>query len=260
MSQPRSNSLWIGVLAVLGGAAIHGLPGCGKPPIAYRATSIGEDAAPGTGGAAPGTGGSMIVGPEEVDPGTGGRASGGTGGRADTGSLPRDASTAAGGTGGTDLPDADISTGGTVGTGGAMEDAAAGGSGGTGGGSGGTGGTPATGGQSGTPDAARPISSGPAACHPDPNVIKICKQLEPACQNCPDRAVWDECFRVSAAGNDTACARYAADNDCTVDQGGNWCGSLDCTAQGCPRASCRDAQGNGASGACQAMLDECPCQ
>jgi hypothetical protein len=189
---------------------------------------------------------------------TGGRAAGGTGGKADAGAIKDSA-----GTGGMiSEPDAavvPVDVGVTGGAGGAPEDAAAGG---TGGGTGGAGGMSATGGQSGTPDAARPPVSGggTAACHPDPNVIEICKQLEPACQNCPDRSVWDECFRVSAAGNDAACARYARDNNCTVDQGGNWCGSLNCTATGCPRTDCRQVQGNGASAPCQALIDECPCQ
>lgn len=248
-----SQSLWIGVLAVFAGAV---LPGCGRPPIARRA-SAAPDAAPGTGGAS-GTGGSMTV-PEPEPPATGGRAAGGTGGKADAGgSAGKD------GGGGlliqpdAALPAADVASPG--GAGGSVEDAAAGGTGGGPGGTGGTGAMPGTGGQSGTPDAARPPVNGTAACHPDPNVIAICKQLEPACQNCPDRSIWDECFRVSAAGNDAACARYAATNNCTVDQGGNWCGSLDCTAQGCPRTNCRDVQGNGASPACQALMNQCPCQ
>jgi hypothetical protein len=130
---------------------------------------------------------------------------------------------------------------------------------GTGGATGGTGGGSVsnTGGQGGR-DAGPIGPANMAYCHPDPNVIQICKQLEPACLNCPSNS--DRCFTVADDGDDRACARYAADNKCTVDVGGNWCGSLNCMAQGCDRAACITAQGEGSSAECQKLMAKCPCK
>jgi hypothetical protein len=269
MRERRESPPWFCLVMAASAVALQGLHGCGKPPVAFRAQAVSPDAGPGTGGGPANTGGAAGLEPET--PGTGGAASGGTGGKADAGR---------GGTGGGEaadanmaLPDVAVSdTGGIFGTGGATEDAGAGGTGGSPGsggqgGSAGTGGVFGSGGMSGTggqaapPDAATPPpSNGRAECYPDPKVILICKQLEPACQNCRSGTDVNECYRLSETGNDGACARYAVDNRCTVDQGGNWCGSLNCEAQGCPRTNCRTVQGNGASPACQMLLDECPCE
>jgi hypothetical protein len=124
---------------------------------------------------------------------------------------------------------------------------------------GGRDGSAGTGGQGGRDAGPLPGNGTTAACHPDPNVIAICKQLEPACQNCANGTV-TRCYDVAAAGDDRACVRYAVDNDCKVDVGGNWCGSLNCMAQGCDRSMCRTVQGEGASADCQKLLDQCPCK
>jgi hypothetical protein len=99
-----------------------------------------------------------------------------------------------------------------------------------------------------------------AACFTDPTVIAICKQLEPACLNCPDMSIWNECFDVAAAGDDRACARYAVTNKCTVDVGGNTCGSLNCRAAGCNRTACLAAQGEGDTTMCEPLMKTCPCK
>jgi hypothetical protein len=107
----------------------------------------------------------------------------------------------------------------------------------------------------------------PAACFPDPMVIAICRQLEGACANCPGAALTTQCYAVVEAGDDAACAKFAVDKKCPVDQGGNVCGSLNCglgvgppVASGCDRAACATAQGNGDSSKCQAFLAACPCK
>jgi hypothetical protein len=101
---------------------------------------------------------------------------------------------------------------------------------------------------------------GTALCNSNPNVITICRQLEPACQNCPDQSIWNECFGVVDVGDDKACARYAIENNCTVDVGGNTCGSLNCTAKGCNKSACTAAQGNGDTTMCAPLLETCPCR
>jgi hypothetical protein len=209
-----------------------------------------------------GTGGSATGGSA-----TGGSAGAGTGGSvpADTGGSGGGGVTGSGGVFGADPPDAAPATGGSGGSTVLPRDASASvdlrGTGGATGGTGGsgTGGAPGTGGTGGRDAGAPPPGDGTtAACHPDPKVIAICKQLEPACLNCPNNST--RCFEVAAAGDDRACARYAVDNDCTVDVGGNWCGSLNCMAAGCDRTACRMVQGEGASADCQKMLAQCPCK
>jgi hypothetical protein len=117
----------------------------------------------------------------------------------------------------------------------------------------------------------RPVTgNGPAACFPDPKVIAICLQLEAACNNCPGGGMGMkptmDCYAVVQRGNDVACAKYAVDKKCTIDPGGNVCGSLNCgvgsgppVKAGCNRNACRTAQGNGDSAKCQALLAACPC-
>lgn len=116
-------------------------------------------------------------------------------------------------------------------------------------------------------DAAR---SGPAACHTNSRVIAICHQLESACLNCPGGAmgkVVTDCFAAVRRGNDAACAKYAVDQKCPIDNGGNVCGSLNCgngagpaVAPGCNKAACTKAQGEGNSSMCQPLLAACPCR
>jgi hypothetical protein len=108
---------------------------------------------------------------------------------------------------------------------------------------------------------------GTQACHPDPMVIAICWQLEPACANCPSAAATTDCYATVEKRDDAACARFAVDRKCLVDTGGNACGSLNCgagegppVAAGCNRETCRAAQGNGDSQACQRLLAACPCR
>jgi hypothetical protein len=249
------STLWI-VLPTVALLASH-LPGCGRPdarryPRQVAGTTTDAGKASGTGGMEPepeptATGGS----------GTGGRAGSGTGGAEETGGAGGGGAPGSGGIFG-DTLDAAPATGGA---GGALEPDAAASPDlpGTGGATGGTGGVPGTGGQGGR-DAgvAIPGDGTTAYCYPDPNVIAICKQLEPACLNCPSNST--RCFNVAAAGDDRACARYAVDNNCKVDVGGNWCGSLNCMAQGCDKAACRTLQGEGNSPMCQKMLTQCPCK
>jgi hypothetical protein len=249
------STLWI-VLAAAAALASH-LPGCGRPDARHYPRQLGGSTT--DAGKASGTGGMEPEPTATGGSGTGGRGGAGTGGAEETGGSGGGSAPGTGGVFGADPPDAAP----TGGAGGALEpDAAASpdlpGTGGATGGSGGTGGA-GTGGQGGR-DAGFPLPGDgtTAACYPDPNVIAICKQLEPACLNCPSNST--RCFNVAAAGDDRACARYAVDNDCKVDVGGNWCGSLNCMAQGCDRAACRQLQGEGNSPMCQKMLAQCPCK
>lgn len=102
-------------------------------------------------------------------------------------------------------------------------------------------------------------------------MIHICKQLENACENCPggkSGTLSNQCFNVVVPkGDDAACAKFAADNKCTVDSGGNVCGSLNCMATGCDTAQCAAAQdwgdpGQGPNGGpgCTALASKCPCK
>jgi hypothetical protein len=161
------------------------------------------------------------------------------------------------GTGGDTVDAAPDVAGPSVGGAGGSLDAGAAGAGGNGG-AGGMSGSGGTGGMSGGGPIIGP--GGTALCDPDPKVIAICKQLEPACENCPDKSIWNECFAMAATGNDKACARYAIQNNCKVDTGGNTCGSLNCQAKGCNKTACTTAQGNGDTTKCAPLLATCPCQ
>jgi hypothetical protein len=257
-------------VAALVGIIIAGSPAaCGPPTPVHRYTPDNDrgEASPDAGSARGGaTGGDEtgVTGSDDAGSGRGG--SGATGGRppiagrggdGQTGGSAGDGGsggTPVAGTGGSEM-DAAVSSGGTGGAGGgnidasppAMDAPGKDGNGGTGG---------------GTPDAGGPVlgNNGTALCYPDPAVIAICKQLEPACENCPDKSIWNQCFAMAAAGDDKACARYAVQNNCKVDQGGNTCGSLNCAAKGCNRTACMTAQGNGDTTKCAPLLTSCPCQ
>ena len=197
------------------------------------------------------------------------------------------------GTGGSGEEDTGGSTGSTGGkTGGTGGKATGGSSGSTGGASGSTGGSSgSTGGASGaTGGADGGMSTGDAggaggavlACWPDPKVIKICHQLENACENCgPTKAVACQngkypkvcaCFELinkayKGMATDADCEKYAMENQCTIDNvatTGNLCGSLDCSNPACATKigtrSCLDAQGWGDSSGCKPYYDKCPCK
>jgi hypothetical protein len=124
------------------------------------------------------------------------------------------------------------------------------------------------------PDAGPPVvGTGLAACYPDPKVIKICHQLEAACQNCPggpNSAMTQQCFAAVEKKNDAACEKFAIDHKCPVDDPmgkGNVCGSLNCgvgsgppVAAGCDKVACAKAQGEGNSAMCMPLLAKCPCK
>jgi hypothetical protein len=115
-----------------------------------------------------------------------------------------------------------------------------------------------------------------AVCWPDPKVIKICHQLENACENCPPGGAPPKnktaqvCFDLvkkayAGMATDADCEKFAIDNKCTVDDvktTGNVCGSLNCYAPGCKdKARCLDRQQWGASSMCAPFMATCgPCQ
>jgi hypothetical protein len=115
------------------------------------------------------------------------------------------------------------------------------------------------------------VGGGIASCFSNPLVVTICRQLEPACQNCPPggappaNQTAAACFALIArakAGNatDAECVKFFEDNNCTVDNGGNVCGSINCNATGCNKAMCEAAYENGDSTACMGFLAPCPCR
>lgn len=133
--------------------------------------------------------------------------------------------------------------------------------------------------------AAPPMSSmdggapaGLAACYVDPKVIKICAQLAPACENCPPggappknkaaQACFDLIDKATAGkATDADCAKFAVDNNCKVDNGGNVCGSLDCNPTTCggthaPAAhnTCAAAKDWGDTSICAYWYTKCPCK
>jgi hypothetical protein len=113
---------------------------------------------------------------------------------------------------------------------------------------------------------------GLAICHSDATVIAICKQLENACENCPPggappknklAAVCFDLVKKARAGmaKDADCAKFAVDNKCTVDKGGNVCGSLNCTVAGCDKAACDKWQQWGDAAMCRPLMAKCgPCK
>jgi hypothetical protein len=237
------------LVAIVAGEIVSG---CGAPTPVRRFLADPD-------GSSVATGGDDATSPADTSPSTGGvdgTGGGGSGGQAETGGAggPDASSGGQGGSAGSVGETADASAGGR---GGASDSSGTGGS--------GTGGGPGVvldAGSTTRPDAgyAVPGDGTTAACFTDPTVIAICKQLEPACQNCPDRSIWDECFDVAAAGDDRACARYAVANKCTVDVGGNACGSLNCRAAGCNRSACLAAQGEGDTTMCEPLMKTCPCK
>jgi hypothetical protein len=113
--------------------------------------------------------------------------------------------------------------------------------------------------------------AGLAICFSNPLVVATCRQLEAACENCPPggapprNQTAQRCFdlvekAVAGMATDGDCVKFFADNKCFVDQGGNACGSLNCTAAGCNTNMCNTVSGNGDSTACQRLLNTCPCR
>jgi hypothetical protein len=239
-------------------------------------TSTGGSGGDGdTGGSTGSTGGKS---------GTGGKT--GTGGSSATGGDGGGAGGATGGSGGGDTGGAGGSTGGAGGsdTGGAGggDTGGAGGGGNTGGSGGGTGG----GGGGGAGGSTGALLS----CWADPKVIHICHQLENACENCgPKKAVACKngmpkevcgCFDLvdkafMGMATDADCEKYAAANNCTVDNAtttGNICGSLNCdlpackcTTPGCDGEAfkgktCAADQHWGDATGCQKWAAKCPCK
>ena len=113
---------------------------------------------------------------------------------------------------------------------------------------------------------------GLAICHADATVIAICKQLENACENCPPggappknklaQVCFDLVMKAKAGmAKDADCAKFAVDNKCTVDKGGNVCGSLNCTVAGCDKAACDKWQQWGDAAMCRPLMAKCgPCK
>jgi hypothetical protein len=146
-----------------------------------------------------------------------------------------------------------------------------------------------------TPDTASTPGSdagpgGVLACWPDPKVIKICHQLENACENCgPKKGVACQngkypqvcaCFDLvekafKGMATDADCEKFAMTNSCTVDDvatTGNTCGSLNCelpdckcTTPGCEEESnrgktCAADQHYGIASACNKWAAKCSCK
>ena len=118
-------------------------------------------------------------------------------------------------------------------------------------------------------------SGGVAVCWPDPRVIKICHQLENACENCPPGGAPPKnqtatiCFALvkkayAGMATDADCEKFAVDHKCTVDNvatTGNVCGSPNCNAPGCrDKARCLNRQQWGDSSMCRMFMDTCPCK
>jgi hypothetical protein len=101
-------------------------------------------------------------------------------------------------------------------------------------------------------------------------VIKICHQLENACENCPPGGpgtpLANACFALvekayAGMADDAACEKFAVDNKCKVDSGGNVCGSLDCSVPGCMNPTrCADRKGWGDTTMCKPFLATCACR
>ncbi len=214
---------------------------------------------------------SQDEGPSSTSSGTAGASHGGEAG----------ASSAAGGSSG-DVgggSSGSLTSGGTMdgsggGAGSAVTSGSGGGAGATGAGgadasgSGGVGGT--GGGGAGPGGSGGSGTGGVAVCWPDSMVIKICHQLENACENCPpggpNTPLANACFALvekayAGMADDAACEKFAIDNKCKVDSGGNVCGSLNCDTPGCVnKARCEDRKGWGDTSQCQPFLATCPCR
>jgi hypothetical protein len=130
------------------------------------------------------------------------------------------------------------------------------------------------------------------ACWPDPKVIKICHQLENACENCGAKkaTACNEktgmpkevcgCFDLigkayAGMATDADCEKYAMDNKCTVDNAattGNICGTLNCELPACKcnGPNCADESNRGKTcvadqswgdaSMCQKWVGKCPCR
>jgi hypothetical protein len=223
------------------------------------------------------------------------RTTGNTGGEEETGGsegTPTGGSKATGGGSGKATGGSTGSTGGATGGSGPATGGSSGETGGAGGATGGAGG--ATGGASGETGGAGGGGAGGAggggaggamggpvlSCWPDPKVIKICHQLENACENCgplkgvapPRNTKAKPCFDLVAKAykgmaTDADCAQHAIDNDCTVDGAtttGNLCGSLDCNPMTCGGTfsgrTCESAKQWGDSSICKNFYAKCPCK
>jgi hypothetical protein len=114
-----------------------------------------------------------------------------------------------------------------------------------------------------------------AVCWPDSKVIKICHQLENACENCPPggappkNTTATTCFALvkkayAGMATDEDCAKFAVEHKCTVDNvatTGNVCGSLNCYAPGCKdKERCLNRQQWGDSSMCTQFMATCPCK
>jgi hypothetical protein len=233
-----------------------GFAACSSPATRNQSTggSGGEEE---TGGSTGSTGGKTG--------GTGGKATGGS-----TGSTGGSTGSTGGSTG---------STGGSSGDTGGSTGSTGGSTGSTGGSTGSTGGSTGSGGSAGTGGAGG-MAGAVLACWVDPKVIKICHQLENACENCgpmkgvapPKNTKAQPCFDLvtkayMGMATDADCEKHAIDNDCTVDNAsttGNVCGSLDCTVAACNvkfgGKSCEEAKGWGDSSICKSFYAKCPCK
>lgn len=235
---------------------------------------------PNNGGGTGGKGGSTGTGGNKGKGGTGGSASTGTGGSAGTGTG---GATATGGTDG--AKDAASDTGPASDADQPTDD------------SGTTDDSAVSSDVSTTDTASTDATSGGdaatgtiLACWSDPKVIKICHQLENACENCgPKKGVACQngkypqvcaCFDLvdkafKGMATDADCEKFAVDNSCTVDDlatTGNTCGSLNCelpackcTTPGCEDESnrgktCAADQHYGIGSACDKWAAKCPCK
>jgi hypothetical protein len=248
----RGSKVAFGVVAVL---FVAGSLACSSASPRNNSETGGSGGEEDTGGSKGSTGGKS---------GTGGKA--GTGGAMATGGS----SGSTGGSSGGDTGGAGGSTGGSSGgdTGGA-----GGSTGGAGGSTGGAGGSGAGG-----------TAGGVAECSTDPKAIHICHQLENACENCgpmkgtapPKNMQAAKCFDLvekayAGMATDADCVKFAADNDCTVDNAsttGNTCGSLTCDPATCGGThgtsansnTCAKAKQWGDSTICAYWYAKCPCK
>jgi len=253
----RGSKVAFGVVAVLflAGSVVA----CSSASPRNNSETGGSGGDEDTGGAKGSTGGKS---------GTGGKT--GTGGATATGGSSGSTGGSSGGAGG--------STGGagggdTGGAGGGDTGGAGGSTGGAGGSTGGAGGGGAGG-----------MAGGVAECSTDPKAIHICHQLENACENCgpmkgtapPKNMQAAKCFDLvekayAGMATDADCVKFAADNDCTVDNAattGNPCGSLTCDPATCGGThgtsnnsnTCAKAKQWGDSTICAYWYAKCPCK
>ena len=118
-----------------------------------------------------------------------------------------------------------------------------------------------------------------AACAKDPMGLTTCRQLEIACENCPPKGppetnpkakiCFDDVIHRAFLGQatDEECAKFAVDNKCTVDPGGNICVTLNCDGSpGCDnkdpldRKTCIGAARYGQKADCLPYVAKCACK